>query len=185
MLTTGFFKRTLFGALLAAVSLAALADDPPAAGSAAPDFRLMDQTGEWHTLEDYRGKWVALYFYPKADTPGCTTEACNFRDNIFAFREMGAEIVGVSLDDVEDQRAFAEKYSLPFTLLADTDGETAEAYGVLRNFGVMKLASRQSFLIDPEGRIAKHYEKVDPDTHSAEVIADLKALMANSAASGR
>ena len=128
---------------------------------------------------------MALYFYPKADTPGCTTEACNFRDNIFAFREMGAEIVGVSLDDVEDQKAFAEKYSLPFTLLADTDGETAEAYGVLRNFGVMKLASRQSFLIDPEGRIAKHYEKVDPDTHSAEAIADLKALMANSAVSGR
>ena len=185
MMTTGFFRGTLLGGLLAAVSLTALAGDTPAAGSAAPDFRLMDQTGEWHTLEDYRGKWVALYFYPKADTPGCTTEACNFRDNIFAFREMGAEIVGVSLDDVEDQKAFAEKYSLPFTLLADTDGETAEAYGVLRNFGVMKLASRQSFLIDPEGRIAKHYEKVDPDTHSAEVIADLKALMANSAVSGR
>ena len=185
MSTTGFLKGTLLGGLLAAVSMAALAGDAPAPGSAAPDFRLMDQAGEWHSLEDYRGKWVALYFYPKADTPGCTTEACNFRDNIFAFREMGAEIVGVSLDDVEDQRAFAEKYSLPFTLLADTEGETAEAYGVLRNFGVMKLASRQSFLIDPDGRIAKHYEDVDPDTHSAEVIADLKALMAKSAVSGR
>jgi peroxiredoxin Q/BCP len=185
MIKTGFIKHALLGGLLAAASLAAQAGEPPATGSAAPDFRLMDQGGEWHTLEDYRGKWVALYFYPKADTPGCTTEACNFRDNIFAFREMGAEIVGVSLDDVEDQKAFAEKYSLPFTLLADTEGETAEAYGVLRNFGVMKLASRQSFLIDPEGRIAKHYKKVDPDTHSTEVIADLKALMAGSAASGR
>ncbi len=185
MRTTNFLKGTLLGGLLAGMSLAAMAGDTPAAGSPAPDFRLMDQAGEWHTLEDYRGKWVALYFYPKADTPGCTTEACNFRDNIFAFREMGAEIVGVSLDDVEDQKAFAEKYSLPFTLLADTEGETAEAYGVLRNFGVMKLASRQSFLIDPEGRIAKHYEKVDPDTHSEEVMADLKALMANTASSGR
>ena len=185
MTTTGFLKRIALGGALTAIALAAQAGETPATGSAAPDFRLMDQTGEWHTLEDYRGKWVALYFYPKADTPGCTTEACNFRDNIFAFREMGAEIVGVSLDDVEDQKAFAEKYSLPFTLLADTEGETAEAYGVLRNFGVMKLASRQSFLIDPEGRIAKHYEKVDPDTHSKEVMADLKALMAGSAASGR
>ncbi len=185
MRTTEFLKGTLLGGLLAGMSLAAMAGDTPAAGSPAPDFRLMDQAGEWHTLEDYRGKWVALYFYPKADTPGCTTEACNFRDNIFAFREMGAEIVGVSLDDVEDQKAFAEKYSLPFTLLADTEGETAEAYGVLRNFGVMKLASRQSFLIDPEGRIAKHYDKVDPDTHSKEVMADLKALMADTAASGR
>ncbi len=185
MRTTDFLKGTLLGGLLAGMSLTAMAGDTPTAGSPAPDFRLMDQAGEWHTLEDYRGKWVALYFYPKADTPGCTTEACNFRDNIFAFREMGAEIVGVSLDDVEDQKAFAEKYSLPFTLLADTEGETAEAYGVLRNFGVMKLASRQSFLIDPEGRIAKHYDKVDPDTHSKEVMADLKALMADTAASGR
>jgi peroxiredoxin Q/BCP len=185
MKATAFLKRSLAASFLLALSTAALAGDKVAVGGPAPDFRLMDQSGDWHTLEDYRGKWVALYFYPKADTPGCTTEACNFRDNIFAFREMGAEIVGVSLDDVEDQKAFAEKYSLPFTLLADTEGEVAESYGVLRNYGVMKLASRESFLIDPEGRIAKHYAKVDPDTHSEEVMADLKTLMTDGPAGGR
>ncbi len=185
MTLTAFLNRSFLASFLLAVSSAALAGDKMAVGAPAPDFRLMDQGGEWHTLEDYRGKWVALYFYPKADTPGCTTEACNFRDNIFAFKEMGAEIVGVSLDDVEDQKAFAEKYSLPFTLLADSKGEVAESYGVLRNYGVMKLASRESFLIDPEGRIAKHYSKVDPDTHSKEVIADLQALMTTGSAGGR
>lgn len=149
----------------------------PAVGDAAPAFRLQDQNGEWRTLDEYRGKWVALYFYPKADTPGCTTEACEFRDNIFAFEEVGATIVGVSVDDVEAQKKFADKYTLPFPLLADTKGEVAKTYGVLRKIMMMNLASRQSFLIDPEGKIAKHYEKVDPKTHSAEILADLKELI--------
>ena len=148
----------------------------PTEGQAAPDFRLQDQNGTWHTLDEYKGKWVALYFYPKADTPGCTKEACEFRDNIFAFEEIGATILGVSIDAIKDQKKFAEKYSLPFPLLADVDGKTAEAYGVMNNLGVMKLAKRQSFLIGPDGKIAKHYDKVDPTTHSKEVLADLKAL---------
>ena len=97
----------------------------PQEGEAAPDFRLQDQHGEWRTLDEFRGKWVALYFYPKDDTPGCTTEACAFRDNVFAFKDIGAEIIGVSLDDVESHREFAEKYSLPFTLLSDVEGEIA------------------------------------------------------------
>ncbi|MDP2322487.1 MAG: peroxiredoxin [Gammaproteobacteria bacterium] len=148
----------------------------PAEGQDAPDFRLQDQDGKWHTLGDFRGQWVAVYFYPKADTPGCTREACEFRDNIFAFEEIGATVIGVSIDAIKDQKAFAEKYSLPFPLLADIDGKTAAAYGVLKNLGVMKIASRQSFLIGPDGKIAKHYAKVDPAIHSKEVLADLKAL---------
>ena len=168
------------GRLLVVLFLFALAGpsaaEPPAAGTAAPDFRLQDQNGDWHELSQYRGRWVALYFYPKNDTPGCTTEACSFRDNIFAFRERDAVILGVSLDDVESHQEFAEKYSLPFSLLSDAEGEVAERYGVLRNLGIMKMAKRQSFLIGPDGVIAKHYEDVDPDTHSQEVLADLVRL---------
>lgn len=145
-------------------------------GDPAPDFELMDQNGRVHSIEDYRGKWVALYFYPKDDTPGCTTEACEFRDNIFAFKNLDCQILGVSLDDVESHKDFAEKYSLPFPLLADTAGSTADAYGVKSTFMGMTVAKRQTFLIDPQGRIAKHYVEVDPDNHSKQVLADLEAL---------
>ena len=148
----------------------------PTVGQPAPAFRLQDQNGAWLTLDDFKGKWVALYFYPKADTPGCTKEACEFRDNIFAFEEIGATILGISIDAIKDQKKFAEKYHLPFPLLADIDGKIAEAYGVMTNLGVMKIAKRQSFLIGPDGKIAKHYDKVDPAAHSKEVLADLKAL---------
>ena len=145
-------------------------------GDPAPDFELKDQGGQLHSIEDYRGKWVALYFYPKDDTPGCTTEACEFRDNIYAFKNLNCQILGVSLDDVDSHKEFAEKYSLPFPLLADSAGTTADAYGVKSKYMGMSVAKRQTFLIDPEGNIAKHYEKVDPDSHSQEVLADLKAL---------
>jgi len=154
----------------------------PTVGQAAPEFRLQDQNGNWVALGDFRGKWIAVYFYPKADTPGCTKEACEFRDNIFAFEEIGATVIGISIDAIKDQKKFAEKYSLPFPLLADIDGKTAEAYGVLNNLGIMKIAKRQSFLIGPDGKIARHYEKVDPAAHSKEVLADLKALSAKDAA---
>ena len=148
----------------------------PAPGDAAPDFKLQDQNGEWQSLEQFRGKWVALYFYPKDDTPGCTTEACAFRDNIFAFDDLNAVILGVSLDNVESHAEFAEKYSLPFSLLADTEKDAANAYGVIMKIGPMELASRQSFLIDPEGKVAKHYEKVNPEQHSEEVLNDIREL---------
>lgn len=147
-------------------------------GQAAPEFKLQDQKGEWHTLEQYAGSWVALYFYPKDDTPGCTKEACAFRDNIFAFEEIGATILGVSLDDIESHAAFAEKYSLPFSLLADTAGDAAQKYGVMKKMAGMKFASRQSFLIDPDGLVRKHYKKVNAEKHSEEVLADLKAMLA-------
>lgn len=147
-------------------------------GQPAPGFRLQDQKGEWHTLDQYAGSWVALYFYPKDDTPGCTKEACAFRDNIFAFEEIGATILGVSLDDVASHAEFAEKYSLPFSLLADIDADAATKYGVLKKMAGMTFASRQSFLIDPEGRVQKHYKKVNAEKHSEQVLADLKAMMA-------
>jgi peroxiredoxin Q/BCP len=150
--------------------------DELVAGQPAPDFELQDQNGQLHSIEDYRGQWVALYFYPKDDTPGCTTEACEFRDNIFAFRDLNCQIIGVSLDDEVSHRGFAEKYSLPFPLLADTEGMASDAYGVKTNMFGMTVAKRETFLIDPEGRIARHYEKVDPETHSAELLADLKSL---------
>jgi len=153
----------------------------PQEGQAAPSFRLQDQHGEWRTLDEYRGKWIALYFYPKDDTPGCTTEACQFRDNVFAFKDMGAEIIGVSLDDVASHREFAEKYSLPFTLLSDVNGDIAKAYGVFGKFGFLNIAKRESFLINPDGVLVKHYAKVDPETHSGEVIADLKRLIDDNA----
>ena len=117
---------------------------------------------------------MLIYFYPKADTPGCTTEACEFRDNIFAYEELGAAIVGVSVDDVASQKDFADKYHLPFPLLSDASKVVAESYGVLRESGV---ANRQSFIIDPQGRVAKRYYQVNPADHSAEVLEDLKILM--------
>ena len=161
------------------IAHSAVAGEPSVAiGSDAPDFRLVDQNGDWHELDDYRGGWLAIYFYPKDDTPGCTAEACAFRDNIFAFRKIGAKIVGISVDDAASHKAFAEKYGLPFSLLADTNGETASRYGVLSN---RSMAKRQTFLIDPSGRIAKHYDRVDADTHSEEVLADLKELQSATA----
>ena len=171
-------KATITALLALLISLPALAGETPAVGQAAPGFKLQDQNGDWHDLEDYRGSWLAVYFYPKDDTPGCTTEACNFRDNIYAFKGIGAEVVGISVDDVESHKEFSDKYKLPFVILADEEGATAEAYGVLRDWKLIQIASRQSFIIDPDGVIAKHYEKVDPDTHTDEVLADLKAQMA-------
>ena len=166
---------TLFVAGLLAFAGAAPAGQF-AVGDPAPDFELKDQDGQIHAIEDYRGQWVALYFYPKDDTPGCTTEACEFRDDIFAFRSLDCQILGVSLDDEASHKAFAEKHGLPFPLLADTSGSAADAYGVKTKMFGMTVAKRQTFLIDPDGNIAKHYEKVDPDTHSKEVLADLETL---------
>ncbi len=167
----------LFASLLAFAGLAVAAT--PTVGSPAPGFKLQDQGGKWHSLSDYKGKWIVLYFYPKDDTPGCTTEACAFRDNIFAFDKEGAVVLGISVDDITDHKAFAEKHSLPFTLLADPTKQVTKEYGVLKTYmGVMEMARRDTFIIDPQGRIAKHYESVNPDGHSKVVLDDLKALKA-------
>ena len=147
-------------------------------GQPAPEFELSDQDGQLHSLEDYRDRWVVLYFYPKDETPGCTTEACEFRDNIFSYREMNVQILGVSFDDIESHKKFAENHDLPFPLLADPEGTAAEAYGVKTKFAGMTLAKRQTFIIDPDGNLAKHYEKVNPATHSEEILVDLESLIA-------
>jgi thioredoxin-dependent peroxiredoxin len=178
--------RFLHGAAALAASFllgaAALAAEPPAVGAAAPEFKLQDQTGKWHALSDYKGKWVVLYFYPKDNTPGCTTQACEFRDNIFAYRELGAVILGVSVDDVASHKAFSDEHSLPFPILADSEKKTATDYGTLTKYvGIAELARRDTFIIDPQGRIAKHYMKVDPKGHSEIVLADLKQLAAKAA----
>jgi len=175
-------RRTLVTALIAATaSVCALAGDTapaaaPAAGTAAPDFKLQDQKGQWHTLSQYKGKWLVLYFYPKDETPGCTTQACELRDNIFAFRKADAVILGVSADTVESHKLFAENHSLPFDILADPNKEAIKKYGVLWSpkEGV-ELASRQTFLIGPDGKIVKHWDKVDPKGHSEMVLAEIKA----------
>ncbi len=145
-------------------------------GNPAPDVSLMDQNGETLSLSHYRGRWVVLYFYPKDDTPGCTTEACQFRDAYQSLKNLGAEVLGVSIDQRESHAAFAKKFSLPFPLLADTDGAVARGYGALWGLWPLRFARRHTFLIDPQGRIARVYRQVDPQTHSREVIADLKAL---------
>jgi peroxiredoxin Q/BCP len=155
-----------------------IANDQVTTGDPAPEFELSDQNGQLHSLEDYRDRWVVLYFYPKDETPGCTTEACEFRDNIFAYRELNAQILGVSLDDAESHKAFAENHGLPFPLLADVDGEAATAYGVKTRMFGMTVAKRQTFIIGPDGTIAKHYDKVKPAEHSDEVLADLRKLTA-------
>ena len=188
-------RRQLLGALAAVLPAlliatalpcaTVLADSAavPAVGQPAPAFKLQDQAGKWHTLTDYKGKWVAVYFYPKDDTPGCTTQACSFRDNVFAFNKEGAVILGISVDDVASHKAFAEKHGLPFTLLVDADKAVSKRYGVLKTYmGVMEMARRDTFLVDPQGRIAKHYESVDPEGHSAVVLADIKALKAGTKA---
>ena len=166
-------------AVLVAVLYPRTAGASPAVGDPAPAFTLVDQTGATRSLSDYDGHWLVLYFYPKDDTPGCTTEACSFRDDIFQFREMGVEVVGVSLDDVESHKAFAEKYSLPFTLLSDADQTVAKAYGVLTKSGPMSYAKRETFVIAPDGTVAKHYAEVKAAEHSDQVLQDVKALMAD------
>ncbi len=163
---------------LLVLGLSALAADQPVVGDPAPEFELPDQDGQLHSLEDYRDSWIVLYFYPKNETPGCTTEACEFRDNIFAFRKLNAQILGVSLDDIESHKSFAENHGLPFPLLADSDGVVAEAYGVKTKMFGMTVAKRQTFVIGPDGTLVKHYEKVRPATHSKEVLADLETLTA-------
>jgi len=148
-------------------------------GKAAPEFRLQDQTGAWRSLADYRGKWVVLYFYPKDNTPGCTTQACEFRDEIFAFRRANAVILGVSVDKVDSKEAFAKEHSLPFPVLSDAKTEVSKAYGVLVDYPQYKIfnvARRDTFIIDPQGKVAKYYREVNPDGHSKVVLADLAKL---------
>ena len=150
----------------------------------APNFSLQDQHGKVRTLKDYAGKWLVLYFYPKDDTPGCTTEACNFRDNRDAIAQLGnAEVVGVSKDSVRKHANFAKKHGLNFTLLSDPDATTIQAYnswGERKLFGKLFLGIlRNTYIIDPTGVIVKEYRGVDPITHAVQIITDLQQLQQN------
>jgi len=147
----------------------------PQVGQPAPDFTAADQAGEPVTLSDYRGKWVVLYFYPRDNTSGCTKEACSLRDSGETLADANAVVLGVSTDTPESHRSFIEKFSLPFTLIADTDAEVSSRYGVYgekerdgkKSMGVM----RTTFIIDPKGIVRKVFTKVDVENHGKEVLA--------------
>jgi peroxiredoxin Q/BCP len=153
---------------------------PISAGKQAPDFTLADEDGQNHSLSDYRGKPVVLYFYPKDDTPGCTKEACGFRDDYSAYEEAGVKVLGVSPDSPKSHTKFINKYDLPFTLLADTDRQVIKLYevwGLKKNFGrEYEGVLRTTFLIDGEGNIAKVLENVRAADHSTEILSAIEAL---------
>ncbi len=143
-------------------------------GTTAPDFKVTNTDGELVRLKDFRGRKVVLYFYPKDDTPGCTKEACSFRDAFADFRKRGIEVLGVSTDSEASHKKFTAKYKLPFTLLADTDHSIADAYGV---YGEKKFmgrtymgVKRMTFLIDEKGKVKKVFEKVKPEEHAQDVL---------------
>jgi peroxiredoxin Q/BCP len=148
----------------------------PGVGSDAPEFSLKSQNGDLVSLKDYRGSWVVLYFYPKDQTPGCTREAHNFQIDLQKYAERHAVILGVSVDDIDSHKKFCAKEGLNFKLLADTDGKVSKVYGSLTNLGIVKFAARHTFVIDPEGRIARSYSSVDPARHSEDVLAALDQL---------
>jgi peroxiredoxin Q/BCP len=156
----------------------------PAVGSAAPDFSLSSQEGLPVGLKDYRGKWVVLYFYPKDFTSGCTIEAHNFQRDQAQYAQRGAVVLGVSVDSADSHRRFCAKEGLNFKLLADTDKQVSKEYGSLMNLGVVKIAARHTFIIDPQGRIQRVYNDVAPNTHSQEILIaldDLQKLRASTA----
>lgn len=152
--------------------------NPLEPNSIAPDFTLPDQDGREHSLSQYRGQWVLLYFYPKDDTPGCTKEACSIRDAFPNFQSLNIKVLGVSIDSIESHKKFAEKYKLPFTLLSDQRKKVVSRYGVWGEKHFMgreyEGTIRSSFLIDPTGTIEKIYTDVKPEKHAEEVLRDLK-----------
>jgi len=161
--------------LLAGVVTAA---DVPQVGKTAPDFRLASQDGSVVALSDYRGKWVVLYFYPKDGTTGCTIEAHNFQRDLGQYEKRNAVIVGVSVDSTGSHKEFCAQQGLTFKLLADTEKTVSEKYGSLHNLLVMKIAKRHTFLVDPQGRIAKVWTDVAVNRHSSEVLDTLNSLAA-------
>ena len=145
-------------------------------GKAAPDFRLQDQNKTWHTLKDYQGKWLVLYFYPLDDSPGCTEEARQFRDLYPTYQKRNITVLGVSLNNVDSHKSFADKLGLPFPLLADSKRELAKTFKVLGGFGVLPYTKRETFLIDPQGTIVYHYSSVNTQSHAGQVLKDIEAL---------
>jgi peroxiredoxin Q/BCP len=164
---------------VAVVALCAVAADqpqPPTAGNPAPTFSLPSQEGAQVSLDQFKGKWVVLYFYPKDFTSGCTVEAHNFQRDLDKYTQKDAVIVGVSVDNVDSHKSFCTKEGLNFKLLADSNHSVVEKYGSIMEYNGMTLAARNTFLIDPTGVIRKVYLKVNPQNHSEEVLADLQQL---------
>lgn len=155
----------------------------PDRGDLAPEVALPDDTGVIHRLADRRGRWTILYFYPKDDTPGCTVEACGFRDSNAAFADREADVWGISPQGAASKRAFREKFDLPFVLLADTDHRVADAYGSWvekQNYGKTYWGTaRTTFIVDPDGRIGRVWPKVKADGHAADVLAALDDLQSS------
>jgi len=139
-------------------------------GSKAPEFALLDQNGKTHDLKDYFGQWVLIYFYPKDDTPGCTIEACNFRDNMPDFDKLNIKVLGISHDKIDSHQDFIKKYSLNFILLSDPEKEVIKKYGANAGF----MTRRISYLIDKQGLVYKIYSNVDVEKHALEVLEDIK-----------
>ena len=154
-------------------------DDPPAVGDTAPDFTLVSNEGTEVTLSDYQGEWVVLYFYPKDFTSGCTIQARGFQRDMDQYIERGATILGVSVDDAETHASFCEKESLTFKLLADTKAAVSKAYGSVRGIAKIKMSARNTFIINPEGKVAEVFLGVNPTPHSEEVLAALDRLQAS------
>jgi peroxiredoxin Q/BCP len=154
----------------------AIAHRVPRVGDAAAEFTLPDQHGASRALSEFRGRWLVLYFYPRDDTPGCAEQAMRFRNAMRDIQSLGAEVCGVSVDSTASHAAFARKYNLPFTLLADRGGVTARRYGSLIDLGVVRLARRNTFLIDPDGRIARVYVGVNAGRNAQQVMDDMARI---------
>lgn len=155
---------------------ATAAGEAPAAGTAAPEFSLTTNEGKPASLKDFRGQWVVLYFYPKDFTSGCTIEAKNFQRDLDQYKAINAVILGVSIDTAESHKEFCAKEGLNFKLLSDVDAKVSEAYGSIMEYNGMKLSARNTFIIDPKGKVAQVFMKVKPTPHSEEVLAALVAL---------
>lgn len=166
----------LSAALLINITFASNVLAALAIGSDAPDFKLPDQDGVIHTLEEYRGQWLVIYFYPRDKTPGCTLEAGNFRDSQPQFKKLNTKIVGISLDDVASHKDFYQTMDLNFDLLADENKSVSKSYQVLMDFLLIAYSKRETFIIDPTGRIAYHFDDVDPKVHTQIVLQKLIEL---------
>ena len=173
-------KKSLLSAIVGFATLALMqgaeTQTQPAAGTAAPDFSLTTGDGSQASLKDYKGKWVVLYFYPKDFTSGCTVEAKNFQRDLAKYAEAGAVVLGVSVDTAQSHKEFCAKEGLNFKLLADPDGKISARYGSTMEYQGAKMAARNTFLINPEGKIAKVYIGVKPAEHSEQVLKDLAEL---------
>lgn len=150
-------------------------------GQKAPEFCLVDYFNKPRKLSDYQGHWLAIFFYPKDNTPGCTLETCQFRDNYADILALDTKILGINTDSTKSHHRFITKYQLPFPLLSDETGEVSRLYGALFEFWFIRFCKRHSFIINPQGKLVKIYRKVNPALHCQQIIADLKKLQENRA----